>query len=189
LLAGEEPEHSDVALLGHVIGVDQAKVFLASGVVNAATLSDLSVYDNVAEIFPDVRLSSIVSSWEGERPSNAVAIAVQDPRFERFLERLTSIERGDWNLDHGDAPDAEALSQARIVIRHLSGSAVVPKKVTAADGGVSVYFSDGQRFASIEIESGGELVLVLSDGQTSEVSELEKTALPTAVRQIRAHLT
>jgi len=92
---------------------------------------------------------------------------------ESELSRL-SVLRSNWDSYGADAPSAQAIDAARIILNELAATLIRPSTVVAsASGGVSIYFMHGNRTAYIENYNDGSQALVMYDQNGStEVLEL-----------------
>jgi hypothetical protein len=89
------------------------------------------------------------------------------------LSRL-SVLKNNWDSYGADAPSAQAIDAARIMLHELAAALIRPSTVVgSAGGGVSIYFMHGNRTAYIENYNDGSQALVMYDQNgTTEVLEL-----------------
>ncbi len=79
--------------------------------------------------------------------------------IEDKLRSMASLEKG-WDSYDAPAPAPQTIETARRVVEKLRYEELVPDAVTpSAEGGVSIYFSQGKQKAFIEFLNDGELLL------------------------------
>lgn len=79
--------------------------------------------------------------------------------LEEQVTQLSSLSE-DWDSYGSPAPAGESISDARLAIGKLRVNQLVPEVVSpSAEGGVSIYFSNGKQKAFIELLNEGEVVL------------------------------
>lgn len=109
----------------------------------------------------------------------------------KALSRLMAL-RADWDTYLSDAPSEQAIYLAREVLRTLVDQDFAPSSLDpSSEGGVSLSFRDGERYADIECFNSGEVLAVVSHaGQETDVWELPNLAddLPQAINRMRSFL-
>jgi hypothetical protein len=114
---------------------------------------------------------------------------LRDARLNDFYDRLAELAAGKWDPSRGEAPDAVALRFAEVILDSLVGGNLVPRKLVAADGQISLYFVAGDKYATVEIINGGELLSLLSDGHdVPTVSIFTLDQLSATIDKIGAYL-
>jgi len=166
------------------------KTLAPSGNVTAATWARTFSPNMRPSFYPAVAVSTSEFWWTGNRPSLAASIKVHDRRLETFYDRLSRMERGEWDSELGRMPSKTALTKTKAVLSQLSGGPIVPKKLVGGDGLIAIYFTTGAKYSSIEILNSGAMLILNSDGQTvPDVKRFTLAKLPSVIDKIRAHIS
>jgi hypothetical protein len=80
------------------------------------------------------------------------------------LDRLSALEP-DWDGNGAEAPAAEATDNARAFLSRLGPKGFFPTGILpSAEGGIGIFFRNGNRYADIEFFNTGEIFGVTLDG-------------------------
>jgi hypothetical protein len=117
------------------------------------------------------------------------------PKFESLNERLaemTALEV-DWDTYGAKPPSKRALSMAGEILLILRGMSLLPTKVVpSSEGGVSICFIEGDRYADIECLNTNETLAVTYRGTDEPVVwevRHNQDGLRDAIERIHAHFT
>ncbi len=157
--------------------------------VSAATMSRITLGVAIPSFYPELPVSVAQYWWTGAQPSSSASVKLRDRRLEPFFNKLDGIDRGEWDALRGTRPSAKATANARSVLTRLSGGAIVPRRVVAADARIVLYFTTGEKYSNVEILNTGAMLLLNSDGHNiPEVKRFSFRSLASILDQIRAHL-
>jgi hypothetical protein len=134
---------------------------------------------------------STLSAWcYGDKPTETIGVSITDRRLQPFYDRLDQIERGEWDRHRrGNAPSGEVIKIARNTLNAVSGDALIPARIVAAEGRIVIHFSAGRKFANIEILNRRDLMVMTSDGvNVPFVKGFTAPRLTSAIAQVRAHI-
>jgi hypothetical protein len=170
----------DVAGLDHVLEVREA---LEQDVREEKLTSD-SILEYYRSILEGLSRSEQASSfWHGEE---AFALLTEQ------LRRMHSLA-ADWDSYGAPAPEPATIASAGQALRRLRSSLLLPEVVApSAEGGVSIYFSQGQQKAFIEFLNEGDVLLARYGKDDEPNVEVLRNGLQDlddqALREIRDHL-
>jgi hypothetical protein len=109
---------------------------------------------------------------------------------EAELDRISGME-ADWDSYGAEPPSAAAIRASKEALKELAGALILPSTIVpSAEGGVSIYFMNGDRTAYIESYNQGSQALVMYDQHgNTEVLELDSDIPRSAVsRRILQYL-
>lgn len=89
------------------------------------------------------------------------------------LDYLLQLE-DDWDNDGAEAPNGESIDTARQILGLIYETDLIPTAITpSVEGGVSIYFVKGDKYADIECFNSGEVLTSKSDRiNEPEITEL-----------------
>jgi hypothetical protein len=109
---------------------------------------------------------------------------------ERELESMAAL-RNDWDSYGANPPSADAVQASKSILSKLYEALIRPTTIVpSAEGGVSIYFVNGDRSAYVENYNDGSQALVMYDRQGSvQVLEIgTEIALAEVGARIAAYL-
>ncbi len=126
--------------------------------------------------------------------SSAAGVSTQDTgKFAMYLAKVKALELNQSLWVEGTEPPSEfALTWARAFIQQLEADDFSPTGVVAsAEGGVGIYFVDGDKYADLECLNSGAILGVISNRSDRPVAwEVEQDArgLARASERVREFL-
>ncbi len=93
-----------------------------------------------------------------------------EERYSKFYQQLKRLEelKSKWDGYSAEKPNNLAISKARNILNTLRELDISPRAILpSAEGGVAICFTEGNRYADIECFNDGDILIGLSDPQSS----------------------
>ena len=114
----------------------------------------------------------------------------KDVRLEPLLQKLITIETGEWAAERGTQPSGPAIRSAQNVILALKGGPILPQRVLGGDERIILYFrGKDRRYVNLEFFNSGEMFVVKSNGHgTLHVGAFDLLHLPSVLDDVSAYV-
>ena len=138
----------------------------------------------------DAYLSFLQGRYEIATSNPAVS---KEAIFEKLSNKLEDLRNlnDDWDKDGAEAPNFESIDKAREILKIISNKELVPTNVSpSVEGGISIYFMKGNKYADIECFNSGEVLTSKADRiNEPEVTELyNENDIKAFLEQIKSFL-
>jgi len=143
------------------------------------------VKDTPFPLYPDPRdLSAFMSSYQPQFP-----VYAQFQTFSAQLKNLGLLEVG-WDGADAEPPNKKSIELAQKALAACGEASLMPAGVSpSVEGGTSIYFVRGNKYADFEFFNDGEILAGMSDrAQEPQISELKIANILDTISSIKQFL-